>query len=161
GAHLGHELDQSLHVVARLAGQGERREQGEGGRRLHGLSSDAPSTLMAHERPVKIDRAALDILRARVRVIGDGAPLMADEPLTLGTLTRSHREMIAPDFQRVPRQLDRLDSRIEEVHTKVDGLAGRFEPLETDYRLLADAVREIEGRLLGLEGRIDQLAVRA
>jgi predicted nucleic acid-binding Zn-ribbon protein len=86
---------------------------------------------------------------------------MADEPLTLATLTRFHRETVAPDFQRIIRQLDRLDSRLEMVHGKVEGLCERLEPFEKEYRLLVGAVHEIEGRLEKLEGHIDRLAVRS
>jgi predicted nucleic acid-binding Zn-ribbon protein len=86
---------------------------------------------------------------------------MADEPLTLATLTRFHRESIAPDFQRVIRQLDRLDAHLDEVSGKVTGLYQRFEPFEKEYRVLVGAVEEIEGRLQKLEGHVDRLAVRS
>jgi chromosome segregation ATPase len=90
-----------------------------------------------------------------------GGPPMADEPLTLSALTRFHREVIASDFQKVLERLDRVDSRLGEVHGQVSGLDALFDRRDSEYGVLVAGLRDVEDRLNLLQGRIDGFAVRS
>ncbi len=61
---------------------------------------------------------------------------MADEPLTLATLAKFHREIVAPDIERVVGGLRlEMNARFDEVFGHFDAIYQRFDRLETDYQM--------------------------
>jgi len=56
---------------------------------------------------------------------------MADELFT--TLTRFHREVIAPEFERINARLDTHDARFDEMMNHFDAIYHRFDRLEVIF----------------------------
>ncbi len=60
---------------------------------------------------------------------------MADELLSV--LTRFHREVVAPDIDRIVSRLDRIDRRFDDVFSHFDAIYKRFDRLESQYQACA------------------------
>ena len=70
---------------------------------------------------------------------------MPDESVTFSTLVRYHREILAPDFERMLGGLEeRIDRRFQ---GHLDEIDQRFDRLETEYQMLLSGVRRLEERM--------------
>ena len=84
---------------------------------------------------------------------------MSDQPLTLSVLAKFHREVIAPDIERIVGDAvsgseKRLSDEIAQVW---DALFSTRERLETEYLAIRSGIARVEERLDRLEGRFDKL----
>jgi hypothetical protein len=61
---------------------------------------------------------------------------VANEPLTLSALIQFHREIVAPDLDRIVSRLDRVDARFDDVFAHFDEIYKRFDRLESEYQAL-------------------------
>ena len=88
---------------------------------------------------------------------------MADQPLTLATLAKFHQEILMPEVRQVVREevSREVGGLREEMHTAIDGLAQRFDRLETEYHMLVAGVKRIEERLERVEEKLDRAALKS
>ena len=56
---------------------------------------------------------------------------MSDQPITLSTLAKFHREIVLPDIERVVGAAERRLR--DEMHGLFDAIAHRLDRLETEY----------------------------
>lgn len=60
---------------------------------------------------------------------------MADQPLTLNALVQFHRDVVAPDLDRIVSRLDvRFNALRDEMLSNFDAIYKRFDRLESEYR---------------------------
>src|SRR4051812_1523803 len=84
---------------------------------------------------------------------------MADEPITLETLVRFHREILAPDVTRIVDGAIAAAEQRQSSH--LDAIYQRFDRLETDYHMLVAGLSRVEERLTRMEQRLDKVALRS
>lgn len=79
---------------------------------------------------------------------------MVDQPLTFTTLVKFHQEILMPEVRQLVREEMSRDvgGLREEMHGAFDGLAQRFDRLETEYHMLVAGVKRIEERFDRDEG---------
>jgi predicted nuclease with TOPRIM domain len=74
-------------------------------------------------------------------------------------LTKFHREVIAPDIERI---VGASEGRLrDEMHTLFDALAQRLDRLETEYQMVVVGLKRVEERLDRLEQKLDKMALRS
>lgn len=82
------------------------------------------------------------------------------QPLTLEGLIAFHREMIAPEFQRIAATLDEHTVLHRETHAHFDGVYQKLELLEHEYQAIRAAIERLERRVAMVEVRVGKLEER-
>jgi predicted nucleic acid-binding Zn-ribbon protein len=93
--------------------------------------------------------------RSAERTVGGGAiGAVADDLIPI--LTRFHREVVAPDIERiVGNAAEGAERRLrDEMQTGFGALSRRLEKLEIEFPMLVSGIKRVEERLEALEDRM-------
>ena len=82
------------------------------------------------------------------------------QPLTLEGLIAFHREMIAPEFQRIAATLEEHTVLHRETHGHFDGVYQKLESLESEYQAIRSAIDRLERRMAMVEVRSGKVEER-
>ena len=82
------------------------------------------------------------------------------QPLTLEGLIGFHREVIAPELQRIVATLEGHTALHRETHAHLDGVDQKLESLETEYQAIRAALERLERRVAMVEVRVGKLEER-
>ena len=83
---------------------------------------------------------------------------MSDPAIPFSILAQFHREAVAPDIERIAARLEALEVESAAIEAGLRRVEGRLDSL-VGHRELAAEVRSLDGRLSGVEKRLDELVV--